>query len=170
MSEYIIASVAIENSTNSFDMAYDYLVNENDSNLKPGCRVLVPFGKGNKCRQGIVMSVSHSAETTNKLKSVMQIIDEKPILSDEMIKLIEWLKERTFCTLFDAAKTILPAGMCHRVVTTYAAAGDECFIDQHMGFIKFGSRVDLYLPLDVDIKVALDQKTVGNETIIAEFK
>ena len=39
-----------------------------------------------------------------------------------------------------------------------------------MGFIKFGSRVDLYLPLDVDIKVALDQKTVGNETIIAEFK
>lgn len=124
MSEYIIASVAIENSTNSFDMAYDYLVNEKDSALKPGCRVLVPFGKGNKCRQGIVMSVFHSDKSTDKLKSIMQVIDEKPILSDEMIKLIEWLKERTFCTLFDAAKTILPAGMCHRVVTTYAAAGD----------------------------------------------
>lgn len=124
MSEYIIASVAIENSTNSFDMAYDYLVNEKDSALKPGCRVLVPFGKGNKCRQGIVMSVSRSDRSTDKLKNIMQVIDEKPILSDEMIKLIEWLKERTFCTLFDAAKTILPAGMCHRVVTTYAAAGD----------------------------------------------
>ena len=124
MSEYIIASVAIENSTNSFDMAYDYLVNEKDSALKPGCRVLVPFGKGNKCRQGIIMSVLHSDKSTDKLKSIMQVIDEKPILSDEMIKLIEWLKERTFCTLFDAAKTILPAGMCHRVVTTYAAAGD----------------------------------------------
>lgn len=124
MSGYIIASVAIENSTNSFDMAYDYLVNEKDSALKPGCRVLVPFGKGNKCRQGIVMSVFHSDKSTDKLKSIMQVIDEKPILSDEMIKLIEWLKERTFCTLFDAAKTILPAGMCHRVVTTYAAAGD----------------------------------------------
>ena len=124
MSEYIIASVAIENSTNSFDMAYDYLVNEKDSNLKPGCRVLVPFGKVNKCRQGIVMSVSRSDRSTDKLKNIMQVIDEKPILSDEMIKLIEWLKERTFCTLFDAAKTILPAGMCHRVVTTYAAAGD----------------------------------------------
>ncbi|MBR0349799.1 MAG: primosomal protein N' [Clostridia bacterium] len=124
MSGYIIASVAIENSTNSFDMAYDYLVNEKDSALKPGCRVLVPFGKDNKCRQGIVMSVFHSDKSTDKLKSIMQVIDEKPILSDEMIKLIEWLKERTFCTLFDAAKTILPAGMCHRVVTTYAAAGD----------------------------------------------
>lgn len=124
MSEYIIASVAIENSTNSYDMAYDYLVDEKYSNLKPGCRVLVPFGKGNKCRQGIVMSVSRSDITTDKLKSIMQVVDGEPILSDEMIKLIEWLKERTFCTLFDAAKTILPAGMCHRVVTTYAAVGD----------------------------------------------
>ena len=52
---------------------------------------------------------------------------------------------------------------------TYAAAGEECFIDQHLGFIKFGSRVDLYLPLDADIQVELEQKTVGNETIIAKI-
>ncbi len=124
MSEYIVASVAIENSTNSFDMTYDYLVDEKDSNLKPGCRVLVPFGKGNKCRQGIVMAVFCTDELTYKLKKIAQVIDDTPILSEEMIQLIEWLKERTFCTFFDAAKTILPAGMCHRVVTTYAAAGD----------------------------------------------
>lgn len=62
------------------------------------------------------------------------------------------------------------AGAMARRIVTYAAAGEECFIDQHMGFIKFGSRVDLYLPLDADIKVVLDQKTVGNETIIANLK
>ena len=62
------------------------------------------------------------------------------------------------------------AGAMARRIVTYAAAGEECFIDQHMGFIKFGSRVDLYLPLDVELKVELDQKTVGNETIIATFK
>ena len=62
------------------------------------------------------------------------------------------------------------AGAMARRIVTYAAAGEECFIDQHMGFIKFGSRVDLYLPLDCDIKVTLDQKTVGNETVIATFK
>ena len=62
------------------------------------------------------------------------------------------------------------AGAMARRIVTYAAAGEECFIDQHMGFIKFGSRVDLYLPLDVDVKVELGQKTVGNETIIATFK
>lgn len=62
------------------------------------------------------------------------------------------------------------AGAMARRIVTYAAEGEECFIDQHMGFIKFGSRVDLYLPLDADIKVSLDQKTVGNETVIANLK
>lgn len=62
------------------------------------------------------------------------------------------------------------AGAMARRIVTYAAVGEECFIDQHMGFIKFGSRVDLYLPLDAEIKVALNQKTVGNETVIANLK
>ena len=62
------------------------------------------------------------------------------------------------------------AGAMARRIVTYAAVGEECFIDQHMGFIKFGSRVDLYLPLDFDLKVEMNQKTVGNETIIATFK
>mgnify|MGYP003296370813 CR=1 FL=1 len=62
------------------------------------------------------------------------------------------------------------AGAMARRIVTYAAAGEDCFIDQHLGFIKFGSRVDLYLPLDFELKVELNQKTVGNETIIATFK
>jgi phosphatidylserine decarboxylase len=62
------------------------------------------------------------------------------------------------------------AGAMARRIVTYAAVGEECFIDQHMGFIKFGSRVDLYLPLDFDLKVEMNQKTVGNETVIATFK
>ena len=61
------------------------------------------------------------------------------------------------------------AGAMARRIVTYSTEGDECFIDQHMGFIKFGSRVDLYLPLDVEILVELDQKTVGNETVIAKI-
>ena len=62
------------------------------------------------------------------------------------------------------------AGAMARRIVTYAAVGEECFIDQHLGFIKFGSRVDVYLPLDAEIKVELNQKTVGNETVIANFK
>ena len=62
------------------------------------------------------------------------------------------------------------AGAMARRIVTYPPVGEECYIDEHMGFIKFGSRVDLYLPLGTDVLVKLDQKTVGNETIIAMLK
>ena len=62
------------------------------------------------------------------------------------------------------------AGAMARRIVTYSEAGQECFIDEHMGFIKFGSRVDVYLPLDTEICVNLGQKTVGDETVIAKLK
>lgn len=62
------------------------------------------------------------------------------------------------------------AGAMARRIVTYSTVGEECLIDQHMGFIKFGSRVDVYLPLDAEVCVSLDQKTVGNETVLAKFK
>ena len=124
MSEKRIASVAVENSAYSFDKAYDYLVPAVNDELVTGCRVLVPFGSSNKCRQGIVTCVRTDDTENKKLKSISQVIDKEPILSEEMISLMFWMKERTFCTLFDAAKTILPSGMCHRVITTYTAVRD----------------------------------------------
>lgn len=62
------------------------------------------------------------------------------------------------------------AGAMARRIVTYSEAGQECFIDEHMGFIKFGSRVDVYLPLGTEICVKLGQKTVGDETVIAHLK
>lgn len=62
------------------------------------------------------------------------------------------------------------AGAMARRIVTYSKPGDECFIDDHMGFIKFGSRVDVYLPLDTEICVKMGQRTVGDETVIACFK
>lgn len=62
------------------------------------------------------------------------------------------------------------AGAMARRIVTYAEEGEPCYIDEHMGFIKFGSRVDVYLPLDTEICVKLNQKTVGNETVIAKLK
>ncbi len=62
------------------------------------------------------------------------------------------------------------AGAIARRIVTYAQVGEECFIDEHMGFIKFGSRVDVYLPLGTEICVKMGQKTTGNETIIAKLK
>lgn len=62
------------------------------------------------------------------------------------------------------------AGAMARRIVTYAKEGEDCFIDEHMGFIKFGSRVDVYLPIGSEIKVTLGQKTTGNQTVIAKLK
>lgn len=62
------------------------------------------------------------------------------------------------------------AGAMARRIVTYAEPGEECYIDEHMGFIKFGSRVDVYLPLGSEILVKLGQNTTGNQTVIAKLK
>ena len=61
------------------------------------------------------------------------------------------------------------AGALARRIVTYAHAGKECHLNQHLGFIKFGSRVDLYFPLDTEIFVQVGDSTTGNETIIARL-
>ena len=61
------------------------------------------------------------------------------------------------------------AGAMARRIVTYAEPGEDCYIDEHMGFIKFGSRVDVFLPLDTKVLVTLGQKTVGNQTVIAKL-
>ena len=62
------------------------------------------------------------------------------------------------------------AGAMARRIVTYAKPGEECFIDQHFGFIKLGSRVDVYLPVGTEVCITMGQKTTGNQTIIAKLK
>lgn len=59
------------------------------------------------------------------------------------------------------------AGAMARRIVTYAETGENCYIDEHMGFIKFGSRVDVYLPVGTKVNVQLGERTIGNETVIA---
>jgi len=61
------------------------------------------------------------------------------------------------------------AGAMARRIVTYSAPGEECYIDEHLGFIKFGSRVDLYLPLTAKVLVEVGQHTTGNQTLIAKL-
>ncbi len=62
------------------------------------------------------------------------------------------------------------AGAVARRIVTYAEVGEDCYIDEHMGFIKFGSRVDVYLPLGTEVCVNMGQLTTGNQTVIAKLK
>lgn len=62
------------------------------------------------------------------------------------------------------------AGAMARRIVTYAKEGEECYIDEHLGFIKLGSRVDVYLPVGTEVCVKMGQKTTGDKTIIAKLK
>lgn len=62
------------------------------------------------------------------------------------------------------------AGAMARRIVTYAKEGEDCYIDEHLGFIKLGSRVDVFLPIGTEVCVKVGQKTTGDQTIIAKLK
>ena len=116
----LIAQVVLEKTAYSFDKLYSYAVPPKLSNLcQPGCRVVVPFGRGNTLRQGLIMSVSSG--NSENLKSIAQVYDAEPIVNDEMLKLCLWFHERLFCTYFDAVNAVLPTGISLKMVDFYSA-------------------------------------------------
>ncbi|MDR2532858.1 MAG: primosomal protein N' [Oscillospiraceae bacterium] len=110
----LIAQVAVEKSLYSFDLLFDYLVPYDLINTAAaGKRVIVDFGRGHsaKKRQGMILSIREALYEPSKIKRIAAVVDSEPLLSGEMLKLVVWLKENTFCTYFDAVKTVIPAGL-----------------------------------------------------------
>lgn len=112
--------VAVCAASYTFDRLFSYIAMQE---IPAGCRVVVPFGKGNAKRVGIVLSCAEqAAQPEQQLKPVLAVVDKQPILSPEMLDLVFWLKEMTFCTYYDAVRTILPAGMQVQLVETISLA------------------------------------------------
>ena len=105
------ARLAISNVTFAVDRPYSYLIPEELSGkVRPGVRVTVPFGRSNRRSEGIVLAVS-SAGPTDGLKSIAGVLDDEPVFTEEQIKLALWMRDRFFCTVYDAAHVMLPSGM-----------------------------------------------------------
>ena len=116
-----IAKVAVEAAVYTFDKEFDYLIPDSlENKAEIGCRVTVPFGNGNKKCIGFIFAISDKSEN-KRLKKITEIIDDEPLLGEEMISLARWIKDRTFCTLYEAAKAMLPSGINHKMVSSYAA-------------------------------------------------
>ncbi len=122
MGSAAVARVAVEKTAYHFDKPYDYLVPKQFSDeALPGCRVMVPFGSGNRKRQGMILSILEVSEV-DKLKPIVSVLDSEPVLSDELLKLADWISEHTFCTVYEAVHLLLPAGINMRIVATYSLA------------------------------------------------
>ncbi len=110
----MIAKIAVEQTAYHFDKLYSYAVNPSAASLQRGCRVLVPFGRGDRLRQGIVMELEESGEDS-RLKAIAEVLDEQPLLNEELLDLALWLHDRAFCTTFDAVRAMLPTGLYWQV-------------------------------------------------------
>lgn len=116
----LFAEVAVENTLYAFDMLYSYEVPETLSAcVSEGKRVVVPFGRGNKKRIGLVFGVT-SERPSAKTKPIDAVIDESPVISGELLRLCRWIRDNTFCTYFDAFRTILPPGLGYSLKTLYS--------------------------------------------------
>ena len=108
----MVAKIALKAATYAIDRPYDYAVPAAlDDMLKPGMRVIVPFGAGNRHTEGIVLALEEVSGGEVPLKPVLTLLDEAPVLDGEAIRLALWMRERWFCTVYDAARAMLPAGL-----------------------------------------------------------
>ena len=128
--------VAIEKATYAYDAIYTYLIPDAlRDEISVGSRVIVPFGKGNKRRLGVVLEIGEA--DNEKLKSVYSVLAKDISLSKEAINLVHWLKDNTFCTYFEAAKTILPPGMGAKIRDNFRVEKtDYVLTDEESQFVE----------------------------------
>ena len=102
--------VAVSNATFHFDKLYTYAVMPDQQNaVKLGSMVLVPFGRGSRARMGVVLACDAEPENA-KLKYLFDVAPASACLTPELLRLVHFLKERTFCTYYEAVKAVIPYG------------------------------------------------------------
>ena len=112
-----IAAVAVSDTSFGYDRRYKYLIPENlEEYVFVGVRVLVPFGKGNRKRIGIVVRIDNVAdlpenEKITQFKPLRSVIDNEPVLNAELLELMMWIRHTTLCTYFEAFRTLIPLGL-----------------------------------------------------------
>ncbi|MGN0612769.1 MAG: primosomal protein N' [Porcipelethomonas sp.] len=125
MAAKLKALVAVSAATVAFDKPFSYLIPEGlEQRAVGGVRVLVPFGRGNRKKVGLILTrESAEGEELSRLKYIISVADDEPVLNGEMIDLVCWLRESTFCTYYDAVRTMIPSGMNINIREHYKFAG-----------------------------------------------
>lgn len=112
------AQVAVSGATVHFDKLYTYLVPEHlRDTLRVGGMVLVPFGRGSaRGRMGVVLALDDTPAPDARLKEIYDAAPEKAWLSDELLSLVRYLRDSTFCTYYEAVKAVIPYGAQYKVM------------------------------------------------------
>ena len=126
----LFAKVAVSDVTYWVDRPYDYRIPDSQALLaKPGMRVTVPFGRGNRRSEAVILSVSDRCDY-DKPKCIDHFLDEEVLLTAAQLELAIWMRERFFCTVYDAVRAILPSGLW------YTTDGKRKAGDKMMDFVR----------------------------------
>ena len=132
-----IAKIAVEAATYAIDKPYSYAVPAG-FDVSVGCRVLVPFGRGNRTSEGVVLSLEEGVPT-GALKALRLNLDGTPVIAPREIRLALWMRQRYFCTFYDAIRTILPAAVWYRYQELWQlkdARPDEPFTEKETALCR----------------------------------
>ena len=115
----MIAKIAVSAARFSIDKPYSYRFGP-ELELVPGVRVMVPFGGGNRRTEGVVLNLEQGDESG--LKAILQKLDEEPLLTEGMLRLAAFLRERYFCTFLDAVRCMIPAPLWFKSMERFSLA------------------------------------------------
>ncbi|MBR7039620.1 MAG: primosomal protein N' [Oscillospiraceae bacterium] len=164
-----IAGIAVHAANYPMDRAYSYLIPE--ALYRPhleGCRAVVPFGRGNRKQVGMILSISLADDRDAQgLKSVLSIADPAPVLGEEQLLLVHWLRENAFSSYYDAIHALLPAAMQLRLEEHYVLRdGDTAALSEEAGtLLSFLRRARSRREMDalLDIREAPEKQTLISE-------
>ena len=125
----MIAKIAVAAATFAIDKPYSYRVPEG-THLQPGMRVQVPFGRGNRRTEGVVLAIEPGSDES--LKIIDCSLDEAPVLTQHMLRLAAFMRERYFCTLFDALRAMLPAGLWFKTKNNITLTEDRSWQEKKL--------------------------------------
>ena len=125
----MIAKIAVSAANFAIDKPYSYAIPEG-MELVPGLRVTVPFGRGNRRCEGVVLSVEEGDAAG--LKAVERSLDKEPLVSAYLLRLAAFVRERYFCTFYDALRAMLPAGAWFQATETVTLTEDRSWEENNI--------------------------------------
>lgn len=138
------AQIIVNNRASQVDRPYTYIVDDDLKDIvKEGMRVIIPFGKGNKLIKGIVVQIIDYWNDEYSLKKVVDVLDDKPLISKELIDLSTWMKEYYLSSYIDAFQPVLPPGDFKEVNTFVEKVEDYYNKDINEDELKIISYLDI---------------------------
>ena len=153
----MIAKIAVSAATFAIDKPYSYRIPAG-LEVKPGMRVQVPFGRGNRRTEGVVLSVEAGEE--GSLKTIDACLDEAPLLSRQMLQLAAFMRERYFCSFYDAVRAMLPAGLWFRTKNVFSLTQDRSWQEKTLRRRDAKAVLELLLELGGEAEESVLEKAL----------